>query len=856
MNFDGVTQSSAASAAGEKSVAEMVAALRHELEQSRHKSERIQERLVQMEGLFAHVADAFLVVECDGQIIDVNPAATALLGYSRKEFLTMHPWDFVTSVSREEILAVIDNLKGGAPLSVQRVCRSKSGEEKIMALRLRRNDFCGRDLIVVTGRDVTQEQRASVGLEKALKEIKRSEIEIRAIVDALPAQAWCSREDGYNIFCNQQWLDYSGFTQETARGWSYRDTIHPDDIGPYVKKWTEVSATGASIDAEARFRRFDGEYRWFLIRAVPVRDENGDIIKWFGTNTDIDDRKKAEALLAGENKILEMVATGKSLTVILEELCRMVDEISPDSMASVLLVDSSDCLRTGAAPRFPKDFIALIDGIKIGPTVGSCGTAAYRKEQVIVTDIETDPLWKDYRELAKQYDLRAGWSTPILSSDRRVLGVFGVYWNTPQRPSPSHLYVIDQITHLASVAIERERASEALRASEELARGQTNVLTRTLDEITRESDFDRIAEHVLRALTSQLDAFSCGVWLRNATSGMMDFEFALEGERLKSKSDPVLAAVSPSLPMNGVYPWPEIFRTGRPVSYEDIREGADFPWRAHLLKQGIITVLVVPMFIAGEPSGVIGIRFNQKRKFRAEEMELAKALANQAMLAMQLSRLSEKSRRSAVMAERNRMAREVHDTLAQSFTGVILHMEAAEEAMSRQRTEVVSGHLRSAGEIARDGLREARRSVQALRPLALEQKKLAEALEELLAKQTAGTAVQGKFILQGEPRELAPEWEANILRIGQEVLTNALRHAQATEFGMTLIFSDREICLSMRDNGCGFDPAGKYSGFGLRGMAERTEDMGGQFTIQSAQGQGTAISVAVPLPIFTGQEKL
>jgi PAS domain S-box-containing protein len=226
--------------------------------------------------------------------------------------------------------------------------------------------------------EMTENGRSSLELEKALKEIKRSAIELRTIVDALPAHAWVSRADGHNIYCNQQWLDYSGLTQETARGWTYRDTIHPDDLDPFVKKWTDLSAIGVPVEAEARFRRFDGEYRWFLIRALPVRDENGNIIKWFGTNTDIDDRKRAESLLAGENKILEMVATGKPLAVILNEVCFLFDRICAGSMASVLLVDANDCLRSGAAPRFPKDFIALVDGLRIGPSVGSCGTAAYR----------------------------------------------------------------------------------------------------------------------------------------------------------------------------------------------------------------------------------------------------------------------------------------------------------------------------------------------------------------------------------------------------------------------------------------------------------------------------------------------
>jgi signal transduction histidine kinase len=397
------------------------------------------------------------------------------------------------------------------------------------------------------------------------------------------------------------------------------------------------------------------------------------------------------------------------------------------------------------------------------------------------------------------------------------------------------------------VAIERQRSQEAIRASERFARGQADVLTRTLDKLTRESDFDRIAEYVLRALTSQLDACSSGVWLVNGTTGLMDFEFALERDLLRSKSDAKLAAINPSLPVDAVYPWPEVFSTGKPVVLDDIREGPDFPWRSHLLSQGIITILIVPMFVAGEAAGVIGIRFQQKREFRAEEIELAQALANQAMLALQLTRLSEKGRRSAVVAERNRLAREVHDTLAQGLTGVIVQLEAAGEAMSQSQPRKASGHLEQASQLARESLQEARRSVRALRPQALEENSLSFALNELLGKMTADSSITAKLAVDGEPRLLPQEWENNLLRIGQEVLTNALRHSQATEFCGRLSFCAREVSLHLRDNGIGFDPEGQHEGFGLQGIRERAEAMAGNLAIQSEKGRGVSISIVLPV---------
>ena len=390
-------------------------------------------------------------------------------------------------------------------------------------------------------------------------------------------------------------------------------------------------------------------------------------------------------------------------------------------------------------------------------------------------------------------------------------------------------------------------AEDAVRASAQLARGQAEALTRTLDALAKESAPDRLVEHVLRTIIGQLDAHSSGVWLRDQATGRVHFELAFENGKLLTKADALLAKVSPTLAIENVEPWPEIFRTGKPSVLEDIREGPLFPWRDHVLSLGVITILVVPMLVAGKVEGVIGIRFTRKRSFRAEELELAQALAHQAMLAIQLGRLSRKSRQAAVAAERNRLARDIHDTLAQGLTGVIVQLEAVEEALSQRLTTKAWEHLGRAGELARESLQEARRSVRALRPRTLEEKDLREALSDLICKMTAGTPIQSEFVVEGDPRQIPEEWEENLLRIVQEVLTNVLRHAQASKFSALIAFDERAIHFNLRDNGNGFDPASKHDGFGVQGMRERVEGMGGQVSIQSAKGEGTAISIVLPL---------
>jgi PAS domain S-box-containing protein len=671
-----------------------------------------------------------------------------------------------------------------------------------------------------------------------------------------------------------------------------------------------------------------------------------------------------------------MVAVGDPLPAVLDALCRLVEELSSGCLCSILLLEpNGNRLWHGAAPSLAPAYTKAIDGSAIGPLTGPCGRAAYLAEPVIVSNAATDPKGFKYRDLALAHGLLACWSTPIMSSTGSVLGTFAIYWRQPGTPTPRHNRIIEQITHLASVAIERKqsqdamraamarfegileiaedaiisvdsdqnivlfnrgaekafgyaqaevigqsldillpqrcnhahlqhikefaksseisrlmaqrcevfgrrkdglefpaeasiskldlgdemvftvilrdfterkKSEEALRASELLARGQLNALTHTLDALASESEPDKFLEHLLQTITEQLEAHSSSVWRRDEVSEMVSFEVAFEGGKLVTKSDATIAEVIPLVPIHFVWPWPGIFRTGKPSVLADIGQGPVFPWRDRLLFQGVVTILLVPMLIAGQVEGVIGISFTRKRSFRAEEMELAQALANQAMLAMRLTRLSAQSRQSAVVAERNRMARDIHDTLAQGFTGVIVQLEAAADANSKGLGQEAEEHLHRAGDLARESLREARRSVRALRPQALEDNELCAALQGLIEKITTGTSLRADFNVKGQPRPLPPDRDENLLRIGQEVLTNVLRHAQASHFKALLAFTADEVRLDLRDNGCGFDSESQHDGFGLLGIRERVEGMGGKLTIQSAKGTGTAILIVLP----------
>src|ERR1700676_1708206 len=146
---------------------------------------------------------------------------------------------------------------------------------------------------------------------------------------------------------------------------------------------------------------------------------------------------------------------GYSLAEILDSLCRLVEAQAGDVLASILLADG-DHLRHGGAPSLPKAYTDAINGTVIGPSAGSCGTAAYRREPVVVEDVATDPLWVDYRDLALAHSLRACWSAPVFSSQGKVIATFALYYREPRRPTHRDQEFIDQITYLAGVVLQQK----------------------------------------------------------------------------------------------------------------------------------------------------------------------------------------------------------------------------------------------------------------------------------------------------------------------------------------------------------------------------------------------------------------
>jgi PAS domain S-box-containing protein len=288
------------------------------------------------------------------------------------------------------------------------------------------------------------------------------------VADGIPGLIAITGPDGAIESCNRAVLEYFGATLEEIQGWATSKLVHPDDIPAVIVRQKRSMATGERLSSEHRLLRADGVYRWFQICGEPLRNDRGEIVQWYQLQTDIDDLKRAESLLAGEKRLLEMVALGRPLHEILNSLCTFVEQMAPECQCAVFPIDPGEHkFDKGFAPSLGDAYTGPLQGVPVVPGSAPCGAAAVHKTQVIAFDIESDPRWlaSSYRDLALAFGLRAVWSTPIESRSGEVLGTFAVYQRHPGSPTQIQQDLIAQFTHIASIAIERAQSDNAIRRS-------------------------------------------------------------------------------------------------------------------------------------------------------------------------------------------------------------------------------------------------------------------------------------------------------------------------------------------------------------------------------------------------------
>jgi signal transduction histidine kinase len=499
---------------------------------------------------------------------------------------------------------------------------------------------------------------------------------------------------------------------------------------------------------------------------------------------------------------------------------------------TIALVDEeSGGVRVEAGYNLPPGLL----GRRLGPGEWLADLALNRVGPVLIGPDDPQPVGlPDYHAPGHSHI-----AAPIWWQDR-LIGVFSLSSGRPeQRFSRADLDTLALLARHAAVAIENAGLYSALQERFSQVEGIGAVGTALIEE----RDLDRVLETVAEQIIGLLGADGCSIFLLDP-----DEAARIEGEELE------LAVVLGAgmevlrgrrLDLNDSYTGNAV-RSGQPVLIENLQDGPAGN-ATRLREEGIDQLLSVPLQTSERMVGALNAYGKRGKVFGQHDVEVMTLFAHQAAVAIENARLHEQGRILAVAEERNRMAREIHDTLAQGFTGIILQLQVA-EALLEGEESTARARIERAQDLARSSLREARRSVWNLRPSSLQGRTLAAGLRNHLEEWSMQTGIASGMTVEGEERPLTPETEETLLRVAQEALNNTYKHAGARRVEVTLTVEPLAVLLAVCDDGAGIGgatPRNDGGGFGLVSMRERVKRLNGRLDIESAPGQGTCVQVSV-----------
>jgi PAS domain S-box-containing protein len=725
--------------------------------------------------------------------------------------------------------------------------------------------------------EIDIEERRSI--EAALRP---SEGQLELILDGLPALVSFMTPDGRLERANRRYLDYYGARIQELRELGVLHSLHPQDRRQVRAIHENSLESGKPYEAQARCLGADGVYRWFEFRAFPLRDGEGRIVLWHLLQTDIHEQKEAEFLLNGEKKLLEMVATGKTTSSILDALCHLVEDTATGCYCSVVLIDPTGVrLEHGAAPSLPGSFVSSITGRAVNAESGPCAMAAYLNQQVIAPDLASESRWEaeSWCSMALAHGIRSCWSMPIASAAGAVLGAFAIYFDDPRSPTPQMQSLIDQLTHIASIALERERAQRSLtQALSELQRSERLVegKNRLLEMLAGHVPLDDILVDLCRLVEATMAGSFCSTML--VDHGRNTFHRATAA----SLSAAFIAAVE-SMPLApGAGPCAMAASHRDQVVVSDL--GSDPRWKNEVwyqlaMKAGLKSCWSTPVVsTAGQVLAVFAVYYRDLKIPSPLEEDFIRQFAHVASIAIERIQSEE-----ALESSRSELARVARVMSLGALTASIAHevnqplFAVTTNASTCMR--MLGGeapNLEGAREMARRIIRDGNHASEVIARLramfvkrdpTTESVDLNEATKEVIAL-SSGELQRSKVVVRTDLAENLPTVMGDRVQLQQVILNLCLNAADAMNEieerpRQMVISTGREAdmaCLTVQDAGVGFEPetaeklfdaffTTKRGGMGIGLSVSRSiiESHHGRLWAARNDGPGATFAFAIPI---------
>jgi signal transduction histidine kinase len=542
-----------------------------------------------------------------------------------------------------------------------------------------------------------------------------------------------------------------------------------------------------------------------------------------------DEQRRAEQFwVIGEvgRRITSILAVEEMLA----QMVRLIQEAFGYYHVGIGLIEGDELVyEVGAGivwddPQFQFDPIRL----KVGQE-GLTGWVASTGEPLLVPDVSHDQryVWMQGSET------RSELVVPI-EAKGEVIGVLDVQSDQLNAFDKSDMLVLQSLAHQAGIAIQNARSFKAERRRAE----EFRVISEVGRRITSILPVDELLGEIARLLKETLGYYLVGIALIDGDELVFRAGAGAVWE-LRDFQPPRL-----KVGQEGITGW--VAQSGEPLLVPDVSQEP----RYHSLPEAseIRSELAVPLEAKEAVIGVLHVQSERPNAFDESDLVILQSLADQAAMVIENAQLYEQAQQVATLEERQRLARELHDSVTQALYGVTLYAEAAARLLSVGDAELASDHLREVRQTAQEALQEMRLLIFELRPPVLEQEGLVAALETRLEAVEGRSGLETEFILEGDVR-LPTDIEEGLYRIAQEALNNALKHAQARCITVHLRQERQAVMLEVIDDGIGFDPstAREQGGLGLPGMEERAARLGGRLTVSSRPGEGTSMKVEVDL---------
>lgn len=757
---------------------------------------RLLESEIKFKSLFQSSLDVVNVLDDQVRIKFVTPSVKTVLGYDEQEVIGKHGYHFIHPDDTQQALKILDELirQPGQHIIADLRLKNKQGDWIWMEGKgINKLDDPIINGIIVSFRDITERKRSEQQLQGYSEHITNI---LSSITDGFIALDFNFNVMWWNPIATQ----LTGVKDVDILGKNLWEAM------PALKKTNALA-----------------EYRKVLINKSVVNFELyvDDLKVYFDINAypsqqglfvyfkDITSRKKQEMLLELERKVLELNANPTvSLPTTVDYFLKGIQDLNPGMLCSVQLLDESGMrIKHLSGPGLDPAFTAIIDGLEIGPQVGSCGTAMYLRKTVIVSDIINDPLWGDYTEMAMQFGIAACWSFPIITSSNRILGSLAAYYKEKQSPTDEQGELLGRSATLLGIIIENKQAEQKINISNErylLATKATNDAIWEYD-IKHNRVYWGESFYTLFGYKSEELVNKIGFWESKIHPDDQDRAVQLYDDAIKNKV--------------------------RGVIYAEYRfQKADG-------KYAIISDRAFMVYDNGEPSRFVGSMQDVTERRKLEKQLLKQEIDKQKIIAQAVVDAQEK--------ERAEIGKDLHDNVNQILSTAKLYLELAKTDTS-QRDALIK---RSADSIFQ-AINEIRNISKALVPPSVKDLGIIDSIKDLVESVHMTKALQVKFIYEGNfESTISDKQKLMLFRIIQEQVNNVLKHAEAGKLVIELIMHEKLINLSITDNGKGFEleKVRFKKGVGLSNIESRANLFNGKVAITTAPGKGCKLFIQVPI---------